>query len=175
MVLRINTSIARKLVFQAVVISLFTIVITMVITLESTKDIILQQTSDQLQDEATISGISIQNILDSRETHAHILANEFEIKQLVLKLNSTKYESTIDSDKMFLSYMTEFESVIKNAEIDNIIISDGMGKVLFSLDRRQTSNISEESRFLRAISGDNFAEFGASVGDIPDSRYESST
>ena len=144
--LKINTSIARKLVFQAVVVSLVTIIISMLFTYESAKEIIIQKTSNQLLSEAAIRGTSIENILNSRATHAHILADKPEIQKMVQDLNDVHSMSNRQdrNDEEFLLHIAEFERLVGNAEIDNIIIADGMGNILFSLDRRMPiSDVSE--------------------------------
>ena len=65
------------------------------------------------------------------------------------------------NDEEFLLHIAEFERLVGNAEIDNIIIADGMGNILFSLDRRMPiSDVSEQPYYQRAMNAENFAEFG---------------
>ena len=157
--LKINSSIARRLVLQAVVISLFTIIITILFTYESAKDIIITKTTNQLQSEATIRSTSIESILDLRATHTHILSDKPEIQKLVRESTGTMQ----NHDKEYLSYIAQFEDIVQNADIVNVIITDNAGNVLFSLERRSAQNISDLSYYQKAMNGSNFAEFGSSL------------
>lgn len=157
--MKINASIAHKLVFQAVAISLVTILVSMGFVFDFARETIIERTSEQLQGEAAIRDASVENILNSRATHAHILADYTEIGNLLNISNSQQC-----CDKEFLEIIDHFEKLIPDAEIENIVISNGTGTVLFSLDRHHTTkDISENPYYVKAIHGENFAEFGAST------------
>ena len=162
------TSIARKLILQAVLVSVVTLLISMVFVGESAKEIITERASNQMRSEAAIRGASIEDIMDSRSTHARILADDPGIGDLVYMLGALDPAEPERAqpiyDREFLSRIMEFDSMMRNAEIENIIVTDDAGGTLFSLERHPAAqNVSETPHFARAVNGENFAEFAPSA------------
>ena len=166
--LRIDTSIAGKLIFQAVLVSVVTMLVSMTFVCESAKEIITERTSNQMLSEAAIRGASVESTMDSRSAQARMLADDPEIEDLVYRLKTPDsaglQKSAQGRDGEFLHRIMELGWPARDAGIENVVITDDAGGILFSLERLLTEqNASEDSRFVRAISGENFAEFGPST------------
>ena len=140
--LRIDTSIARKLIFQAVLVSVVTMLVSMALVCESAKEIITERTSNQMLSEAAIRGASVESTMDSRSAQARILADDPEIEDLVYGLKTPDsaglQKSAQGRDGEFLHRIMELDWPARDAGIENIIITDDAGGILFSLERLLT-------------------------------------
>ena len=144
-------SINRKLVFFVILVSVIAISVTSFLSFNSAEKILRENTHDLLIGEASIRGIAITDLLESRTNDIEILAQNSQLVDLVQEINQS-YEKEnlpfVDKRESFLRIIDEYQTVIGysiNLEDVKIIGSDGT--VFFSLvdiSLNDVSNLDKE-------------------------------
>ncbi|NNM03424.1 MAG: HAMP domain-containing protein [Nitrosopumilus sp.] len=130
-------SINRKLVFLVILVSVISISVTSFLSFNSAEKILRENTHDLLIGEASIRGVAITDLLESRTTDIEILAQNQQLVDLVQEINQSHGKEnppTNDKRESFLRIIDEYQTVIGySINLEDVKIIGADGTVFFSL------------------------------------------
>ena len=108
-------SINRKLVFFVILVSVIAISVTSFMSFNSAEKILRENTQDLLIGEASIRGIAITDLLESRTKDIKILAQNRQLVDLFQEINQSyqkEHSPFVDKRESFLRIVDEYQTII---------------------------------------------------------------